>query len=121
MRVLKLILGKIYFSTNFPSVFIFQCEASGRYSLASRRVKLRRPDGQVTRPDAGDLVACLCGNVRPDGLVISPDGEPKGLKIAFSPSRRTFFWFHLEFCLFWCDFFCILSFYAFFSPFQVLF
>jgi hypothetical protein len=30
MRVLKLTLGKTYFSANFPQVSDFQCEASGR-------------------------------------------------------------------------------------------
>jgi hypothetical protein len=45
------------FSSNFPSVFVFQCEASGQYPLASGQVRLRWPDGQVTRPDASGLVA----------------------------------------------------------------
>jgi hypothetical protein len=61
----------IFFSTNFPLVSVFQCEVSGR-------VRLRRPDGQVTRLDTRSLVACLCGNVRLDGLVMRPDGDPQG-------------------------------------------
>jgi hypothetical protein len=54
MRVLKLFLGKYIFFANFPQVSDIQCEASRRYSLASRRVWFRRPNGQVTRLDARD-------------------------------------------------------------------
>jgi hypothetical protein len=35
----------------FPLVFVFQCEASERSPLASEGVRLRRSNGQVTRPD----------------------------------------------------------------------
>jgi hypothetical protein len=41
-------------------------------------VRLRRSDGQVTRPDAHGFVECLCGIPRLDGY-------PKGLKIVFQP------------------------------------
>jgi len=74
---------KNYFSANFPSVSVFQCEASGQSPLASGWVRLRRPDGHVTPPDARGLVVCLCGIVHPDWLVIRPDEVPTGLHIAF--------------------------------------
>jgi hypothetical protein len=48
MRVLKLTLGKIFFSAIFPSASIFQCEASGRSLLASGRVQLKWTDCQAT-------------------------------------------------------------------------
>jgi hypothetical protein len=83
MRVLKAVFKENIFSANFPSVSIFQCKASKRSPLASGRVRLRRPDGQVTRRDAQGLVACLCGNARPDGLVMRPDRDPTGLNIMF--------------------------------------
>jgi len=73
------------FSMNFPSVSVFQCEASEQSPLASGRVRLRQPSGQVTHPNARSLVTCLCGNARPDGLVMRPDGDPTGLNIAFQP------------------------------------
>jgi hypothetical protein len=95
MRVLKLTLGKIFFFANFPSVSGFQCEASEWSPFKSGRVRLRRPDGGVTRLDTRGLVACLYGNTRPNGLVIHPDRDPIGLKIAFSPCRRTSLLCHL--------------------------
>jgi hypothetical protein len=49
MRVLNMTLGKIFFSAIFPSVSVFQCEASGR-------LRLRCPDGKVTRPDPCGLL-----------------------------------------------------------------
>jgi hypothetical protein len=86
---------KNYFSVNFPSVSVFQCEASGR-------VRLRQPDGQVTRSDARILVACLCGIAR-------PDGDPTGLYIAFSALATAF---HLFFS---CLFVILLRFFCGFS------
>jgi hypothetical protein len=73
------------FSANFPSVSIFQCEASGRSPLAFGRVRLRRPDGQMTRLDAHCSVECFCGIPRPNGLMMRQDRHPKGIKIAFQP------------------------------------
>jgi hypothetical protein len=78
MHVLKLTLGKIIISANFPSVSIFQCQAFGLSSLESRQERLKWPDGQVTRPDSRGSVVCLCGSPRPDGLAIRPDGYPTG-------------------------------------------
>jgi hypothetical protein len=89
MRVLKLILGNIIFYANFPSVSIFQCEEFGQSTLTSGRKRLRRPDVQVTRLYARGLVACICGTVGPDGLVMCPDMDPTMFYIAFSPGRRT--------------------------------
>jgi hypothetical protein len=40
----------------FLQFLSFQCEVSGLSLLASRRVRLRRPDGKVTCPDARDLL-----------------------------------------------------------------
>jgi hypothetical protein len=90
------------FSANFPSIYVFQCEASGLYPLESGLVWFRRSDGQVTCPDARGLVACLCGNVRPDGV-------PTGLKIAFSPCRRSSFLCHLKVLSLLVRFFRVLS------------
>jgi len=49
------------FSAKFPSVSVFQCEASRRSPLESGWVLLRRPDSQVTRSDVRGSVECLCG------------------------------------------------------------
>jgi hypothetical protein len=83
------------FSANFPSVSGFQCEASEWSPLKSGRVWLRRLNDQVTCLDARSLVACIYGNARPDELVIHPDGDPTGLKIAFSSCPRTSLLCHL--------------------------
>jgi hypothetical protein len=71
------------FSANFSSVYVFQCEASGRSLLASGRVRVRRPDGQVTCPDTHGSVKCLGGIPRPDGLMMLPNGYPTSLSTAF--------------------------------------
>jgi hypothetical protein len=73
------------FSANFYSVSVFQCEASRRSPLESGLVRLRRPDGQVTCPDARGSIVCLCGIPHPDGLVMRPDGYSTGLSITFLP------------------------------------
>jgi hypothetical protein len=104
MCVLKLTLGKIFFFVNFPSVFVFQCEALGRSPLEFGRVWLRRLDGQVTRPNADNSTICLCGIPRLDGLVMHPDGYPTGLRIAFFSSRRISLLFPLSFSRFFPTF-----------------
>jgi hypothetical protein len=65
------------FSTNFPSISVFSVWSDWTVSpLASGWVWLKRLDGQVTRLDARNLVACLCGIVCPNGLVMRPGGYP---------------------------------------------
>jgi len=90
MHVLGLILRKI-FSANFSLSFAFSvwsvrtasfgvrygvAQSAGRLCYTFRRVRLRRPDGKVTRPDACSLSACLRGNACPDGSMSRPDGDP---------------------------------------------
>jgi hypothetical protein len=79
----------------------------------SRRVRLKRPDGQVTRPDARDSAVCLCGSPHPDRLVIHPDDYPTGLRIAFFPSRHISLIF-LSFLS--CLVLCLAYFETFFFP-----
>jgi hypothetical protein len=43
------------FSANFPSVSVFQCEASEWSVLGSGRMRLRCPDSKDTCPDACGL------------------------------------------------------------------
>lgn len=92
------------FSANFLSVSVFQCEASGQSPLASGRVRLRRLDGKMTRPDGLDSAECLCGIPRPDGSVMCSDKYPTGLSIVLSAlaaaSPCLFLDFYLSFCLF---------------------
>jgi hypothetical protein len=65
MHLLKLIVVKIFFYANFPSVSIFQCEASERSLLTSERMQIRCPDGKVARSDArGPLHAYMAMRVR---------------------------------------------------------
>jgi hypothetical protein len=61
-------IKKNNFSANFPSFSVFQCVASGL-------VPLRRSSytSGCARP-----VACLCGNTRPDELMIHPYEDPTG-------------------------------------------
>jgi hypothetical protein len=81
------------FTAIFSSVSVFQCEAFGRSPLEFRLVRLRWPDGQVTRPDARGFIVWLCGIPRSDGLVMCPDGYPTGVRIAFFSSRCIFLLF----------------------------
>jgi hypothetical protein len=102
------------FSANFSSVSVFQCEAFGQSPLESGRVRLRRPDGQVTRPDARGSTVCLCGIPRLDGLVMRPDGYHTGFSIDFfalaATSRHYFLLFSLDFLHFLVHFFlCFLT------------
>jgi hypothetical protein len=60
------------FSVNFSSVSVFQCEAFGLSLLASERVRLRRPEWSGYMSRLARPVACLCGNARPDKLMIRP-------------------------------------------------
>jgi len=55
MRVLKLTLGKIFFLQFFLQVSVFHCEAYGRSLLASGRMRLRCPNGQLTLLDSRGL------------------------------------------------------------------
>jgi hypothetical protein len=48
-------IRNFFFFANFPLVSSFQCEASGRSLLASRRMRLRCPDSKGTRPNARGL------------------------------------------------------------------
>jgi hypothetical protein len=66
---------------------------------------LLRPDGcgsdsQVTCSDACGLVTCLCGNTRPNGLLICPNRDPTGLNFRVSALAATSHFFSFFSCFF---------------------
>lgn len=83
---------------------------SGWSPLESGRVRLKRPNSQVTHLDACGSAVCFCGSLLPDRLVMHSDNYPIGLRIAFFLSYRISLIFlsflSWDFCLFRCFFSC---------------
>jgi len=91
---------KKYFLQIFLQFLSFQCEATGLSLLASGRLRLKRPDGKVTRPGRAWLIACLCRNACPDWLVSRPDRDPTGFKKTLAAASLSIpHSFFLKFCL----------------------
>jgi hypothetical protein len=82
MRVLMLTLGKNLFLQFFLQFLFFSVKGPDGLFLHSDRCG---SNGQVIRPNARSLVACLCGNARLDGLVIRSDRYPTGYISCFLP------------------------------------